>query len=132
DHQWSEHSADLGRPFFLNEEKRKKNCDSRRYHEHVKPWSDDLKSFGCAEDGHRRGDHSIAVEKGSADQPERSDDHTSAAVAVAPLLLENQRKQRELTAFTPVVGSEYEDDVLDADDDDQRPDDERKNSVHVR
>jgi hypothetical protein len=52
-------------------------------------------------------------------------------IAVPPLLLQNEREQCQLSAFAAVVRSEDEGDVLDADDDDQRPDDERQYTVDV-
>jgi uncharacterized protein YjbJ (UPF0337 family) len=47
------------------------------------------------------------------------------------LLLKNEREKGELTAFTAIVCAQYEDDVLDADDNDERPDNERENAVDV-
>jgi hypothetical protein len=53
-------------------------------------------------------------------------------IAVPPLVLEDQRQQRQLSAFSAIVRPQNEDDVLDADDDDQRPDDEREYAVDIR
>jgi len=53
-------------------------------------------------------------------------------IAVTPLLLQDEREQRQLSPLTAVVRSKDEDDVLDADDDYERPDDERQYAVDVR
>jgi hypothetical protein len=45
--------------------------------------------------------------------------------------LEYQRQQGENPTLAVVVGAHDENDVLDADDDDQRPNDQRKNAVDV-
>jgi hypothetical protein len=45
--------------------------------------------------------------------------------------LKNERQQREDPALAVIVRSHDEDDVLDADDDDQRPNDQRENAVNV-
>ena len=54
------------------------------------------------------------------------------SVGVATLLLKDEREQRQDSTLAVVVGSHDEDDVLDADDDDQRPDDQGENAVDVR
>jgi hypothetical protein len=53
-------------------------------------------------------------------------------IAVPPLVLENQRQECQLSAFAAVVCPQNEGDVLDTDDDDQRPDDERQYAVDIR
>jgi len=53
-------------------------------------------------------------------------------IALPSLLLQNECKECQLSAFAAVVRSKDEGDVLDADDDDQRPDDERQYAVDVR
>ena len=45
--------------------------------------------------------------------------------------LEDEREQREDATLAAIVGAHDEDDVLDADDEDQRPDDEREDAVDV-
>ena len=52
-------------------------------------------------------------------------------IARPPLLLEDQRHQRENPTFTAVVGAHDEDDVLHRDDEHEQPDDERENPVDV-
>ena len=52
-------------------------------------------------------------------------------ISVPPLVLQNEREQRQLSPFAAVVRAQDEDDVLDADDDDQRPDDQRQHAVDV-
>jgi hypothetical protein len=46
-------------------------------------------------------------------------------------LLKYQCKEREDAAFAGVIRAKNEDQILDADDEDESPDDKRKNSVDV-
>src|SRR4029079_5490013 len=52
-------------------------------------------------------------------------------ISLALLCLKDQRKKSELTAFTTVVRPHDEDDVLDADNDDERPQNERQHSEDI-
>jgi hypothetical protein len=45
--------------------------------------------------------------------------------------LENQRDEREDSAFAAVVGAHHEHEVLDADDGDERPQNQRQNAIDV-
>ena len=92
---------------------------------------DDFQTFNGAQYRDRRGDHAIAVEERRSDQSESDDDLSAHGVRVAPLLLENERQQRENSALAVVIRAHDENDVLDADDDDQRPDDQREDAVDV-
>jgi hypothetical protein len=46
-------------------------------------------------------------------------------------MLEKKRKKSENSTFTAVVGAQDEDEILDADDENQRPDNEGENPVNV-
>ncbi len=89
-----------------------------------------LETFGCTEDGDRRGDNSVAVQQGSAHQTEHYERH-EPSLGELVALLEDKREQREDTALAAVVGAHDEDDVLDADRQDQRPENERHDAVYV-
>ena len=91
----------------------------------------DFQTFNGAQHRDRRGDHAIAVEERRSDQSQGDDDLSARGVRVAPLLLENERQQRENSALAVVIRAHDENDVLDADDDDQRPDDQREDAVDV-
>jgi hypothetical protein len=94
-------------------------------------WRDDFQTFDRAQYRDRRGDHAIAVEERRSNQSQRDDDLSAPGVGVAPLLLKNERQQRENSALAVVVSAHDENDVLDADDDYQRPDDQREDAVDV-
>ena len=93
--------------------------------------SDYFQTFDGAQYGDRWGDHAITVEERRSDQSQRDDDLSPLGVGVAPLLLKNERQQRENSALAVVVRAHDENDVLDADDDYQRPDDQREDAVDV-
>ena len=131
-HHWSEYSADFCGSFLLHHEQREQNSDGRGNNEKTKCRSDYLETFRCAEHRHCRRDDAVTIQQRCAGQAERSNDETASSVSIASLLLKDQCKKCELTALTAIVRAQNENDVLDADDNDQRPDDERKNSVDVR
>ena len=92
---------------------------------------DHLETFNRAEHRDRRCYNTIAIEKRRSDQSQRDDDLSAHGVRIAPLLLKNERQQREYPALAVVVRAHDENDVLDADDDYQRPDDQREDAVDV-
>ena len=92
---------------------------------------DYLETFDRAQNRDRRGDDAIAVEERCSYQSESDDDLSAHGVRVAPLLLKNERQQRENAALAVVVRTHNENDVLDADDDYQRPHDQREDAVDV-
>src|ERR1700686_5361259 len=94
-------------------------------------WSYDFEAFHGAQHGDRRSDHAIPVQQRRTDQSQRDYGLAPERVRIAPLLLKNERQQRENSALAVVVRPHDEDDVLDADDDYQRPDDQRENAIDV-
>ena len=94
-------------------------------------WSYDFEAFHGAQHGDRRSDHAIPVQQRRTDQSQRDYGLAPERVRIAPLLLKNERQQRENSALAVVVRAHYENDVLDADDDYQRPDDQREDAVDV-
>ena len=116
---------------LLKEEEHGKYRDGEWDHEVLRLGSHDFEAFDGAQNRNRGSDHAVAVEQCSADQSQRDDRLPAESVGVASLLLKDQRQQREDSALTVVVRSHDEDDVLDADDDYQRPDDQRQNAVDV-
>jgi len=52
-------------------------------------------------------------------------------IAVSSVLLQNQREQRQLAALAAIVRAQNENDVFDAHDNDQRPDDQRQYTVDI-
>jgi hypothetical protein len=83
-------------------------------------------------DGDRRRDHAVAVEQGRAEQAERDEKDASFPVIRAAPLLEEQGKEGKDAAFPAVIRTQDEDDVLDADDEDQRPENQGEHADDVR
>jgi hypothetical protein len=84
----------------------------------------DLEPLHGAEHGDGRGDDAVTVEEGRPEEPE-SDEETPAR------LLEEQGNQGEDPAFSLVVQTHDDQHVLDADNEDERPDDEGQHAVHA-
>ena len=70
--------------------------------------------------------------KRRAEYAEDDQDRSAPPIVGALLVLQQQREHREHAAFAAVVGAQDEDEVLDAHDEDQRPEDERQDAVDVR
>jgi hypothetical protein len=94
-------------------------------------WSYYFQAFYSAQYGDRGSDNAIAVEKCRTDQSERDDALAAKRVRIPPHLLKNEGQQRENSALAIVVRPHDENDVLDADDDYQRPDNKRENAIDV-
>jgi hypothetical protein len=90
-----------------------------------------LEAFHRAEHRDSGSDDSIAVEERRTDEAERDDYLLEISVCIAPLLLHDEREECENAAFAAVICAEDEDQVFDADDENQSPDDERENAVDV-
>ena len=93
---------------------------------------DDLEAVHRAEDRDGRSDHAVAVQQRRAEQSDEDENLSAFLVGRAPLLLQHEGEERHHTAFPAVVRPHDECDVLDGDDNDQRPDDHRENAVDVR
>ena len=81
---------------------------------------DEFQPLDRREDGDRRRDGGIAVEERGAGDAEGEDDP-----GAPPDRALGQGKQRERAAFAVVVGAEDEHHVLERDDEDERPDEQR-------
>src|SRR5450759_414140 len=131
DHHGPEYPPDLGGAVLLEEEKPSEYRDGEGEYQVLRLRSHHFQTCHGAQHRDRRRDHAIAVEQRRSDQSQRDDSLAAQGVRVAPLLLKNERQQRENSALAIVVRPHDEDDVLDADDDYQRPDDQRQNAVDV-
>src|SRR5450759_3705673 len=125
DHHGPEYPPDLGGAVLLEEEKPSEYRDGEGEYQVLPLRSHHFQTFHGAQHGDRRSDHAIAVEERRSDQSERDDRLATKGVRIAPLLLKTERQQCEDSALAVVVRPHDEDDVLDADDDYQRPDDQR-------
>jgi len=116
----------------LKIEKRREDQHREGNHEGPERRRDHLEAFDCAEDRNCGSDDSVAVKQRRPDESENDDGLANPRITFSPLVLQDQRKQRENAAFSSVIRSKNEDDVLDADDENQRPQYEGQDSVDVR
>ena len=96
----------------------------------VKPGVATLEPLDRAEHRDGRRDHAVAVEQRGAEDAQQH--QRASARAPAWLARRQQRGQREDAALAVVVGAHDEREVLDRDDQHQRPEDERQDAEHVR
>ena len=89
-----------------------------------------VEALDRAEHRDGRRDHAVAVEQRRAEQAER-DRASPRLFALAHRRLRDERQQREDAALAVVVGAHHEDQVLDRDDERQRPEDQRQHAEHV-
>src|SRR5579863_2851793 len=87
-----------------------------------------LDALDRAQHGDGRGDDAVAVEQRGAHQAD--DHHYGVPPALPGALRADQRQQCEDAALAVIVGTHDEDRVLDRDDDDQRPEDQRDHTEH--
>lgn len=124
----AEDHTDLGRAEFLCEEEADEDGDRDGEDEGLERCRADGEALDRREDRHRRGDHPVAVEEGGAEEAEPDEDATAGALVG---LLEEESEHRQHPALATVIGAHDVDDVLDAHDEEQRPEDEREDTVHV-
>ena len=103
--------------------------DGERHDVGLEPGGGGLQALDGGEHRDRRGDQAVAVEQG---QPAQREDEDQPLQAVAPVADRpgGEGAQRQHAALAAVVGAQDEHDVLDADDQDQRPEDEREHAEH--
>ena len=132
EHDGPEGPTDTVRAEPLCREQPHEKHDRDRDDELLKRWRDHGHALDRAK--HRNGwrDDAVAIQQRRAEEGEP--DEPLLLLLVIPDatgLLQQQRQQRENTAFTAVVRAQNEADVLDRDDGDQRPDDQRQHADHV-
>ena len=87
-----------------------------------------LEAFDGREHRDRRRDQPVAVEQSEAGDGQAQDDRAQAGAVGCGAL--DQRAQRQHAALATIVGAEDQQHVFDADDQDQRPEDEREDAQH--
>ena len=131
EHDRAEDVADPLRPVLLEEEEQAEDQERERDHGPRERRGGDFQALGRAQDRDRRRDDAVPVQQGGAEETERDDGAPPDGGPTAPRLLD-QREQREDPALAPVIQAHDEDNVLHADDQDERPDDEREHPIHRR
>ena len=123
EHDGAEDAPHPPRPVALAEEQEKEEHEREGQDVVLELGRRHLEPLGRAQHRDRRRDDAVAVEEGGAEQAEP--DQRAAA-----LLLAQERDEGEDATFAVVVQPHDHEDVLDAHDQDQRPDDEREDPVH--
>ena len=112
----------------LDHEQRQQDGKADRQHNSLESWRDEVEPLDGREHRDRGRDHRIAVKQGCAGHAE--DCNHAATIAERSL---RERHEAQGAAFTIVVGLEHHDDVLERDDDDERPNHQRQHAEdHVR
>ncbi|MNF96004.1 hypothetical protein D3C84_787800 [compost metagenome] len=128
DHDRPEQNADARRAVTLDQKQRDQHHQRQRHDPMVDTFERQPQAFNRRQYGDRRGDHAVAIEQCRADQ---SADHQQHAQFGMPRRRPpGQCGQGHDPAFALVVGAQHEHHVLDRDDPDQRPENERKNPQH--
>ena len=129
EHHGPEEAADSGRAAALDEKQSDDDDDRRGDDVGGEERRRHVEALDGAEHRDGRRDDAVAVEQR---RPEDADHDQPRALAFAhDLDGRRQRRQREDAALAAVVGAQDEDAILDRDDEDQRPEDERHHAEDV-
>ena len=123
DHDRTEEAPDPVRAVLLNEEQPDQDRHGHWHHVRLKQGRGDFETLDRAQHGDRRRDHAVAVEQRGSEDAERDQDWPARgepwASTAANRPSRNQGGQREHSAFTLVVGTHHDRDVLDRNDQQQ-------------
>src|SRR2546426_9052687 len=95
----------------------------------MKSVAGDLQALGRAQDRDGGRDDTVTVEQRGAEEPEEHHERAWRLATGTPCALD-QREKREDAALASIIEPHDEGDVLHADDEDQRPHDQREDAVH--
>ena len=123
EHHRSENLPDEARALLLHDEQPDEDGDGERHDDGRERRRIHLQAFDGAEHGDRRRDRAVAVEQGRADQAD--DQELGAPGAGRGIAGVQQRQQGDDAAFAAIVGTQDQQRILDRDDQDQRPQDQR-------
>ena len=110
----------------LDPEKREQDPQRDRQDVGVQDWSDQLEALDGRQDRDRRRDRGVAVEERGA-----GDAKAKQQRGAAPHRSLGQRQQRERATLAAVVRPQHQHDVLEGDDQDQRPEQQRDDPDHL-
>jgi hypothetical protein len=91
-----------------------------------------FQSLHRAEHRDRGCDNAIAEQERRSEHAEDDENHSSPTILGAGLLLQDQREHGQHAALTPVVRAQDENEVLEDNDENQGPEHEAEDAVHVR
>jgi hypothetical protein len=126
----AEELPDARGAMVLHEEQADQNAQGDRQHERLEARRGDLQALDGGQHRDGRRDDTVTIEQG---RPEHAKDDDDGPLAW-PLLgaFQHARQEGHHTTFAMVVGAQHDDDVLEGNDDQQRPDDQRQNAQDVR
>ena len=124
----TEQNADAGGPVPLDREQPDEDCERERNHERLERGRHHFEPLDCGEHRNRRRDHAVAVEHRRAEYSENDEPPASASIGEPA---RDERGERHDAAFAIVVGAHDQRDVLERDDDRDRPEHDRENAVDV-
>ena len=127
-HHRAEELADAGGAAALDQEEGEQHEGGDRYHVGVEGWGCGLQTLDRREDRDRGRDQAVAVEEGKAGDRQRVDETAECRGVWQGARGEGAERQHPTLAA--IVGAQDEDDVLERDDEDQRPEDEREDAQH--
>ena len=131
DHDRAEHARDFRRAALLDGEQSDEDRDRDREDPRLERGSRHLESLDGAEHGDRRRDEPVAVEERGAEHAER-DDARHDPLGRHPAAWHHECGEGEDPTLALVVGTHHEREVLDGDDDDQRPEHDRSDAERRR
>src|SRR5438132_9016352 len=89
-----------------------------------------MKPFDRRQHGDRRRDHAVAVQQRRPEEAEPYERAAPAAVRGGAAVRDYERQQRQHAALAAIVGAHHDGEVLDTDDDRERPEDERQQAQY--
>ena len=128
-HHRPEQPAHAGRAAALEDEQAEQHEHGERHDVGLEPGCGGLQALDGGKHRDGGGDQAIAVEQGQAAQRE-DEDQPLQAVALVADGPGGEGAQRQHAALAAVVGAQDEQHVLDADDQDQRPEHQRQDTEH--
>ena len=128
DHDRPEQAPDAFGAAALDREQRDDDRECGGHDEALHRGVDDREAFDRTQHGDRGRDERVAIEESGAE--DREQDQCLGGLAGGIEFLLDQRDQGEHAAFAIVVHAQDQDDVLQRDDDEEAPEDQREDAEH--
>jgi hypothetical protein len=128
-HHRPEHGADAARAMFLRDEQDDERGKRHRNHIGLERGLDDFEPFHGAQHGNGRRDHAIAKEQRRAHHTHHEEPSTQTRARRDRR--RREREQRHDAAFAVIIRPQDQDDVLQRNDDHQRPEDQRNDADDI-
>jgi hypothetical protein len=128
EHHGSEHASDRTGAVTLDQEQPDEHGDGDGQNRNLRVRCGDVQALDRAQDRDRGRDGAVGEEQGRAENAEHPVDLLARTL---PLGVDHQGGEREHAALPLVVGVQHDHHVLEQDDEDQRPEDEREHAEDV-